>query len=84
MDLKIIYAHINEIDSKLCQLIEHMTEEEYNAFIESEEHLKRYDDLLTDYEDLESMPGDVVTFFSDETFGIINTIVTNKITELNI
>ena len=84
MDLELAFKNINQLDNKLCKLIEVMTEDEYNQFVESNDDLRTYDDLLTDYEDLESMPEDKRAFFTTSVFETLNTFVDQKITELNI
>ena len=84
MDLELAFKNINQLDNKLCKLIEVMTEDEYNQFVESNDDLRTYDDLLTDYEDLESMPEDKRAFFTTAVFETLNTFVDQKITELNI
>jgi len=84
VDLELAFKNINQLDNKLCKLIEVMTEDEYNQFVESNDDLRTYDDLLTDYEDLESMPEDKRAFFTTAVFETLNTFVDQKITELNI
>ncbi len=84
MNFEIAYSSINQLDNKLCKLIECMTEEEYNMFIESNDNLRTYDDLLTDYEDLESMPVEKSAFFDAQVFNELNAFVDAKIAELNI
>ena len=76
-----ILDSIYKVDQKLSKLIVKMTEAEYDAFIDGNEKLKKYDEILAIPE---VMTESQKAFFTPDMFYTINKYIDAKMKELHL
>lgn len=75
---------IESIDSKLEILFKNMEYNDYINFIKSNKYLKTYDDILGNYANNVPLSKNIIDLMSSDFYNNVETIVKNKIDELNL